>query len=333
MGPAWPRARCIIAVGGGKGGVGKSVVAANLAVAMAQMGKRTLVFDADLGAANLHTMFGIDRPGPGLQGFIARVVDSLDEAVVATNVPDLYLVPGSAGIPGCANIMHSQKQRVLRALYRLDYDVVVIDVGAGVAYNALDFFDAADLRLVVMAPQLTSIQNAYAFLKSAVFRVILQLGQDRDAKAKIAKAQQIGGPTAPVSALVDALRQTAPDLVPRVEAELTHFGCRIVGNYVFQDAEMASLMNIGRLIRDYLRVHAPLIGALRAQRSIHDSVNRRVPLLLSDASSRNARELKRIARMLASENVARLRELRAGAPEPPPERQATGPIEVVDALV
>ena len=198
-----PRARRVSAVGGGMGGVGKSVVAANLAVALGRAGQRTVVFDADLGAANQHTMFGIDRPGPGLHGFVMRVIDTLEDAVVATPCEGVALIPGSAGFPGCANIMHSQKQRLLRAVCALDYDAVIVDVGAGVAYNALDFFDAADLRVLVMAPQLTSIQNAFAFLKSAVLRLIQRLGSDRETRERIAAAQRREGPTVPVCALID----------------------------------------------------------------------------------------------------------------------------------
>ena len=328
-----PRAERIIAVGGGKGGVGKSVIASNLAVALAQGGKRVLVFDADLGAANQHTLFGIDRPGPGLYGYLARGLATLSDAIVQTGVPDVSLIPGSAGIPGCANIKHTQKRRMIRALTDLDYDAIIIDVGAGVAFNTVDFWDVADLRLTVMTPQLTSIQNAYAFLKSAVYRVIHGLGRDRAEKAAIAEAERKGGPAAPVTTLISQLDTVARDLVPRVTTALSHFGCYIVGNQIFADDDVASLMNVGRLVRDYLGVHAPVAGTLRSHRAVHESVNRRSPLLVTDSVSRNARELRRMARMLSAENVQRLRDGRAGKTPPQYPRHPTGPVQVVDALI
>src|SRR5512137_2858311 len=93
----------LISVGGGKGGVGKSLVAANLAVAMAEDGARVVVVDADLGAANQHALFGLTRPGPGLEGFLRGELPELGAAAVETGVAGLRLVPGSSGVVGAAN--------------------------------------------------------------------------------------------------------------------------------------------------------------------------------------------------------------------------------------
>ena len=97
-----------ISVGGGKGGVGKSVVAANLGVAIADLGFRTVIIDADLGAANQHTLFGIDRPGQSLQAFLDKDVRSLEEIASPTGAPRLFLVPGIGAVPGAANLNHAQ---------------------------------------------------------------------------------------------------------------------------------------------------------------------------------------------------------------------------------
>ena len=157
-----------IGVGGGKGGVGKSVLAANLAVASAELGFRTVLVDCDLGAANQHTLFGIDRPVSTLQTFLEREVSSLEEVTAATGVARLFLIPGVGAVPGAANLPHARKLKVLRHLSKLDADVVILDVGAGVSFNTLDFYELADLRLVVTTPQLPSLQNAYCFLKAAL---------------------------------------------------------------------------------------------------------------------------------------------------------------------
>ncbi len=97
----------IIAVGGGKGGVGKSVIAANLSIALAQSGRRVILVDGDLGAANQHTLFGIERPGPTLEALFTRQITSLDEALLRTPVAGLRLLPGSCGQVGGANINHA----------------------------------------------------------------------------------------------------------------------------------------------------------------------------------------------------------------------------------
>src|SRR5436309_15545904 len=90
--PEEPRARHIIAVGSGKGGVGKSLLAANLGIYLAQLGKRVVLLDADLGGANLHTFVGVERPPVTLGDFFDQRVQSIQECIVETAIANLGLV-------------------------------------------------------------------------------------------------------------------------------------------------------------------------------------------------------------------------------------------------
>lgn len=161
-----------IAIGGGKGGVGKTVVAANVAAAIARLGMRVVAIDTDLGSANLHTLFGIERPGKTLHALLNGEISSLEEAIVPTSEPRLFLIPGSDGIPGAANLVHARKLKLVRHIQRLDAEAIVIDCGAGINYNVLDFFIRADRHLFVVVPQLVSMQNCYGFLKASLYRAI-----------------------------------------------------------------------------------------------------------------------------------------------------------------
>jgi flagellar biosynthesis protein FlhG len=274
------RAGRVVSVGGGKGGVGKSVVAANLAVAMAQAGARVVLVDADLGAANQHTLFGLARPGPGVDAFLAGQLDRLDEAAVEVGVPGLRLVPGSAGVVGAANPPAARKARLIRHLRTLDAEVVVVDVGAGVGFNVLDVFDAADLRLVVMSPQLTSAQNAYAFMKGAVFRELRRIAAATGQQRRIDEAEEGAEPTATTPQLLARLAADDPALAAALHAGLAVFGARLVGNQVFEPREANVLYAISRMAHDFLGIEAPVLGALRANRRVHESVNDGRPYLL-----------------------------------------------------
>ena len=128
MSTARPAAARILSVGGGKGGVGKSVIAANLAVDMARAGAKTILVDADLGAANLHTLFDLRRAGRTLNELFTHEIESLEEAMVDVGVPNLRLIPGSSATAGAANLKHAQKLKLVRQLQGLEADVVIIDV-------------------------------------------------------------------------------------------------------------------------------------------------------------------------------------------------------------
>src|ERR1700690_3745667 len=151
----------VLAVGGGKGGVGKSLVSTNLAVSLAKAGAKVVMLDADLGAPNLHTMFGIMRPQRTVEDFLAGRSATLAEVAQPTTVPGLSLICGAEGALGSAHPTFQNKQRLLTELNRLPVDVLLIDVGAGVDIDTIDFFNAADTRLIVMVPEITSLQNGY----------------------------------------------------------------------------------------------------------------------------------------------------------------------------
>jgi flagellar biosynthesis protein FlhG len=256
------------------------VVAANLAVAMAQEGARVTLVDADLGAANLHTLFGIARPGPGVEAFLDGTLPDLAAAALETGVPGLRLVPGAGGVVGAANPQAARKQRLIRHVRALDADVVVVDVGAGVGFNALDLFDVADLRLVVMSPQLTSAQNAYAFLKGAVFRELRRLAAATGQQARIDEATEGAEPTGSTAALLARLAAEDVALAATLQAGMAAFGARLVGNQLFEAREANVVYALSRMARDFLGLEVPVLGTLRASRRVHDSVNDGRPYLL-----------------------------------------------------
>ena len=167
----------IWAVGGGKGGTGKSLVAASLGIHLAQMGRRVILVDGDLGAPNLHTVLGMDPPPLALSDFVKRRFESIETVVFETGVPRLSLISGARNSLDIESLKHFQKTRLLRVLLGLPADVVLLDLGAGTSLNVLDLFSLADRGLMVILPEPTSIENCYRFLKAAFLRRLYHLGR------------------------------------------------------------------------------------------------------------------------------------------------------------
>jgi len=160
----------IIAVGGGKGGVGKSLVTSSLGISLAQHGKRVVVIDADLGGANLHTCLGLSTPTRTLSDFIARRVESIEDVVLETGVKNLGLISGAHDHLTASNLKYFQKTRLLSRIATVDADYILLDIGAGISFNIVDFFLIAEQGLLVVIPEPSSIENAYRFLKMSFFR-------------------------------------------------------------------------------------------------------------------------------------------------------------------
>ena len=304
------RAARIISVGGGKGGVGKSLIAGNLGVAMAQEGARVVIVDTDLGAANQHTLFGIDRPGPTIQGLFEHTISTLEQAIIPSGVPNLDLVPGIAAAVGAADISLAQKAQLIGEICALPAEVIIVDVGAGVSFNVLDLFDVAELRLVVMTPQLTSLQNAYAFIKGAVFRELKRAAQTSAQVALIEESPEASQQMLRMKDLLERLEKADPALGDRVRTALSCFGARLLGNQVFDVKERTTVFAISRMLNDFLGVEAPVLGCLRSTRAVHDSVRLRRPYLLEETSEESASVLRETAKVLLREKVDDLRAAR-----------------------
>jgi len=252
----------IIAVAGGKGGVGKSTIAANLAVALGRLGRRVTLVDADLGAANLHTMLGVLSPSAGLGDFLDRRVDTLDALKTPVVVPTLSLVSGTSR-PGAANLGRGDKRRLLDAIARLDADDVVVDVGAGSSFNVVDLVAAADHKLLVLTPQLPSLHNAYALLKACVHRVVRRLSLDDVEQRLIDAALGHDTRARTITQLLDVLRPLDPVLANRIADTLARFGVAIIANQVEAAGDAGALSRMSPLIHDHLLIHAPLIATIR----------------------------------------------------------------------
>jgi flagellar biosynthesis protein FlhG len=158
----------IITVASGKGGVGKTSIAINLAIAFAKFGRDTVVMDADLGLANVNIVLGV-IPKYNLYN-VLKGQKTLKEIIVETP-QGVKMIAGASGFYQLANLDKEQKDIFIKGLEELESsDIIVIDTGAGVSDNVLSFVCAADEVVIVTTPEPTSITDAYGIIKSIAAR-------------------------------------------------------------------------------------------------------------------------------------------------------------------
>lgn len=168
----------LIAVGGGKGGVGKSILSANLASRLAQMGYRVLVVDLDLGCANLHTHFGIPKPRFTLANYVLFGDRTFPEIITPTTISGVALIAGGQEAQWGRHLARGPEallalwDSLLRSRQQFQVDFVLMDLGAGTQRHTMDFFSAAHLGVGTVLPEPTSIENAYVFLKTHLWHII-----------------------------------------------------------------------------------------------------------------------------------------------------------------
>ncbi|RME92008.1 MAG: MinD/ParA family protein [Candidatus Hydrogenedentota bacterium] len=171
----------VITVTSGKGGVGKSTVSVNLAMALSEMGKKVLLFDADLGLANINVLLGV-VPKYNLYHVIKKN-KTLKDIIIHTPA-GVDIVAGASGYSILADLPEEDRREVIKAFDSLKgYDVMIIDTGAGVGQNVTAFTLPADEVVVVTTPEPTSITDAYGIIKSIVL-----LAPDKDIKLLVNRA-------------------------------------------------------------------------------------------------------------------------------------------------
>ncbi len=270
----------IWAVGGGKGGVGKSVVVSSLAAAIAGAGRRCAVIDIDLGAANLHTLLGVSRPRRTLSHLLTHEVDSLEELMVQTSVKNLWLVSGDQALLEMANPRHSQKEMLLRRIQELDVDHVLLDLGAGTAFNVLDFFLFARRRLVVATPEPTSIDNAEHFLKAALYRSLRLVARRPDVGAAILRLREgrRGWRIRSARELIALVREVDPSAAKPLEERALAFTPVLILNQVRTEEQRRIGSQLVANCRERLGILLEFAGALDADPNVPVAVAQQQPV-------------------------------------------------------
>ena len=281
-----PRSPQVWAVGGGKGGIGKSVLSILIAMTLAEQGQDTVVIDGDLGGANLHTFMGIRTPGRTLNDFIGRRYDTLDEVCISTEHQGLRIICGASEVLTLANLKYTQKTKILQAITRIRADHVVLDLGAGTGFNTLDFFLSAHRQIVVMTPQPIAIQNAYAFVRNAVYRTLSRLTSRRPSLGELVKAAM--NPknemkVRTVNGLLDRIAENGTEAdASQMAAQLRRIRPALITNMIRQPRDMNASRIIQMVARKHLAIRAQIGGSVYFDPQINAMVSAMEPLTRVD---------------------------------------------------
>lgn len=289
-------------IGGGKGGSGKSFLASSLGRLLAKSGKKTLLIDLDLGAANLHTMVSVPYPEKCFSDFIINKIKSLEDTVLETPFPNLFLISGAHDSLDIANLPYDKKKKTLRAISKLQYEYIVLDLGAGTAFNTLDFFLASRNGIFITTPEPTSIENVYRLMRAIYLRRIRHFFSATDFKALEKKVKQHMGEDSfnKPEHIVSVVRKEYPEKYDLIKKDFQSFEFKLILNQLRKQDNPALGEQICRIIKKHLGFSVDFAGNIAYDEHVHDAICQRLCFLDRYPHTRAANDLRELNRKMSN---------------------------------
>lgn len=291
-------AKTIWAVGGGKGGIGKTLLTSNLAVFLSWLNKKVVVIDMDLGGANLHTSLGVNNPSKTLGDLLYNRVDDANSLLQPTSFRNVYLISGAQDPTSIANMPNVQKNRLSRKFRDIDADFILLDLGAGTTSNTLDFFLLADQKIIVVTPEPTSVENAYRFVKAAFYRMLRSSTSTPYIRQLIEQAmdQKNSRGIATPKDLLSEVAKLSPSDGEALKNKMDSFAFSLIVNQVRAKAEGDIGKSIQIVCERYFGIHVDYAGFIPYDNSVWQSIRKRVPFLIDAPNSTAVTHLESVLR-------------------------------------
>jgi flagellar biosynthesis protein FlhG len=286
----------VVAVGGGKGGVGKSLLAANLGIFLATLGKKVTVIDTALGTPNLHLFCGVPRPSRTLAEAVAGSAPLADLSV-STPVAGMRLVAGASDPAWIADADVVVVQELLQQARTLPCDWVVLDLGPGMNAGVLELFLGADVGIVAAVADPTSVELMHRFVRAVFLHRLRQLGLGELADRAASPRSRDGGIVGPLDLYLGAV-ETGDSYVEHLRAAILGFAPALVINAARSKHDMELGRAIASAARRRLGVPMSYLGHLEYDEAVWASTRRRRPLLVEHPEARITKCIEKVTRGL-----------------------------------
>jgi flagellar biosynthesis protein FlhG len=288
----------VIVVTGARGGAGRTVIASNLALYLATIGRKVVAVDADPSGANLHTVLGMRRPIS-----LARVsrlnvrrdaTTLIEEVMVRTAYPGLRLLYAGFDEPAAARAERLVK--LIEKLRRVQADYVVVDMGTGTGREVVDAYLAADLPIYITLPEPSALENTYQFFRAAFVRFVVRRARDANERDVLLKHLRAMGSTPPPLDLYRELDRQRSPVAESVREALSLFRPNIVINQTRLRSDLQLGFDMQSAGRRRLGITLEYMGHIDHDDTVWTCVRNRRPLLLEVPGAKSSKKLEKIAR-------------------------------------
>lgn len=287
----------ILPIASGKGGVGKSLLSANLAIALGQAGKKVVLCDLDLGASNLHLAIGQNVKTRSIGTYLTDKTEFKD-IIEPTEYDNVSFIAGDSQIPGLTSLKAAQKAKLLRNFRSIDADFLILDLGAGTHQIILDMFLQSPQGILITAPTVTATLDGYLFLKNCVFRLMYTTYKKGTAGHELLEqvrknSQQMKSLYIPQ--ITQALEKIDPENTGLFKARMKQFCPRLALNMIEDPKDAASASRIRNSCKQYLGLEIEYLGLMFRDQLQEKALSSRLPVIIYKPKSVLSQAIYRIA--------------------------------------
>lgn len=286
----------VYAIGGGKGGIGKSFITSNLATHLSRSGLKVLLVDLDLGGANAHTYLKVSTSGKTAKDYLLGDVSHLGEVVVETPYKNLSMIKGATDWDEVITLNEKTIKQFLNATQNLGFDRVIYDLGAGTGAETLEAFLHADIQIAVSTPEPISIENTYNFLKKCFYKKLRQQSDILDFNEKLnqilnnKKDYNIKNP----SDLLKYIEKTFPDTGAKLKAGIGELCPKVLINQCRSPKDQNIGKSFSHISRKYFGIDIRNIGNVEYDNRVWQSIRSMQPLFIEFPESEVLSDFKKI---------------------------------------
>jgi len=291
----------ILAIGGGKGGTGKSLITASIGICLADRGNGVLLIDADLGTANLHTFLGLEPPKLGLSDFVSKKESTISGIITKTGINNLKLISGAKDMIGIANLSYGQKVKVLNNIKKLNYRYILLDLGPGTSFNILDFFLISHCGILITSPEPTSIENTYRFTKGLLFRHLRKTISKKVVRSLIDNGirQRNGHKFESAFDLLETIEKIEPGLGDTISSYLSTLDIKLIVNQVRTSKDRAIGQKMAIAAKKYFGIQIDFLGNVSHDNTLRKGLLQKKPLMDYLPHSKAFKELTEITQKIS----------------------------------
>ena len=291
----------VLAVASGKGGVGKTLFASNLALRLAANGHSTIAVDMDLGGSNLHSYLGIKNTNVGIGNLLSDGRLKFADLIIETPYEHLGFVPGDVLVSGVSNLQLAQRKSIATAIAKVPAEYVIVDLGSGTGSRVVDFFLISNSGLIVTVPQAPAVLNAYSLLKSMTFRLLQQtFAENKKITTYLNRILKEKRPGAGISIheIVTEIAAKETRSGKKAREVLSALQPKIIINMSRDSEDLRIIESLHELVAKNLEINLECLGLISFDARVSEAVASLGPFTEAHPESVVTRQIERIAQKI-----------------------------------